>query len=199
MESLSASKVGSLDLEVGLPRPPGKTSGGGSLTAAADAARHTHPHRLVVVFQHVTFEIRQGRRKPWQPLLRDVSGFICPTQLTAIIGPLGSGKTTLLDLLAGRKTSGRLAPCSEILFNGRAPSSALLRRDGGCPAASSGSFHPLPLCLICIRPAPPPAAHLHSSARSPSAPAPLNVRVCLCVCSGVRGAAQHPAAAAHPF
>ena len=50
-----------------------------------------------------------------------------------------AGKTTLLDLVAGRKTSGRLAPGSEILFNGRPPSSALLRRDGGCPAASSGS------------------------------------------------------------
>jgi ABC-type multidrug transport system fused ATPase/permease subunit len=69
----SASKVGSLDLEAG--QPP---------------SQQHHP-RLVVVFQHLTFEIRQGRRKKWQPLLQDVSGWIRPAETTAVIGPSGSG------------------------------------------------------------------------------------------------------------
>lgn len=45
-------------------------------------------------------------------------------------------KTTLLDLVAVRKTSGRLAPGSHILYNGRPPTAALLRRQGAlrrCP------------------------------------------------------------------
>ena len=66
-----------------------------------------------------------------------------------------AGKTTLLDLLAGRKTSGRLAPGSEILFNGRPPSSALLRRDGACFAAQQRQRHlvspaALSACRACI-------------------------------------------------
>lgn len=40
-------------------------------------------------------------------------------------------KSTLLDLLAGRKTAGRLVEGSSIQFNGRRPTSTLLRRDGG--------------------------------------------------------------------
>ena len=39
-------------------------------------------------------------------------------------------KSTLLDLLAGRKTAGRLQEGGLILFNGRRPTAALLRRDG---------------------------------------------------------------------
>ena len=78
MESLAASKVGgSLDLEAG-QRP------------SQLQQQHTHP-RLVVVFQHLTFQIRQGRRKKWQPLLQDVSGWIRPAETTAVIGPSGSG------------------------------------------------------------------------------------------------------------
>lgn len=59
-------------------------------------------------------------------------------------------KSTLLDLLAGRKTSGRLDPGSAILLNGQLPTAATLRRDGAtsrrlaspaqrqhCPAAGS--------------------------------------------------------------
>ena len=78
MESLPASKVGSLDLEAALHPEQQHT--------------HPHPHRLVrLVFQHVTFEIRQGMRK-WQPLLRDVSAWVRPAELTAVVGPSGSGE-----------------------------------------------------------------------------------------------------------
>jgi len=41
------------------------------------------------------------------------------------------GKTTLLDLLSGRKTSGRIDPASEVLYDGRRPSQAYLRRHVG--------------------------------------------------------------------
>ena len=41
-----------------------------------------------------------------------------------------AGKTTLLDLVAGRKTMGRLGPESRILYNGRPPTAAYLRTNG---------------------------------------------------------------------
>ncbi len=42
------------------------------------------------------------------------------------MGPSGSGKTTLLDVLAGRKTAGRIE--GEVLFAGQHGSRAFLRR-----------------------------------------------------------------------
>ena len=44
-------------------------------------------------------------------------------------GPSGSGKTTLLDILAGRKTVGRIT--GSLLFSGQAPTKTFLRRYTG--------------------------------------------------------------------
>lgn len=45
------------------------------------------------MFRHVTYEVRagRGRGRHWQPLLRDVSGYVAPQELTALMGPSGSG------------------------------------------------------------------------------------------------------------
>lgn len=50
-------------------------------------------------------------------LLNHISGFIRPNTLTALMGPSGAGKTTLLDVLANRKTSGKVT--GKILFDGQ--------------------------------------------------------------------------------
>jgi len=49
-------------------------------------------------------------------LLSSVSGFAKPKTMTALMGSSGAGKTTLLDVLAGRKTTGRIL--GEVLING---------------------------------------------------------------------------------
>lgn len=49
-------------------------------------------------------------------LLSNVSGFAKPSTMTALMGSSGAGKTTLLDVLAGRKTLGRIT--GDILING---------------------------------------------------------------------------------
>ena len=41
-------------------------------------------------------------------LLQDCSGVFQPGILTALVGSSGAGKTTLMDVLAGRKTSGKI-------------------------------------------------------------------------------------------
>ena len=45
------------------------------------------------------------------------------------MGPSGSGKTTLLDVLAGRKTAGKVE--GRVLFAGLKPTSMFLRRYTG--------------------------------------------------------------------
>jgi ATP-binding cassette, subfamily G (WHITE), member 2 len=49
-------------------------------------------------------------------ILHPASGAVVPGELAALVGPSGAGKTTLLDMLAGRKTTGRLA--GSVFMNG---------------------------------------------------------------------------------
>jgi ABC-type multidrug transport system ATPase subunit len=49
-----------------------------------------------------------GVADDWLRLLNDVSGTFRPGILTALMGVSGAVKTTLMDVLAGRKTGGRV-------------------------------------------------------------------------------------------
>lgn len=64
----------------------------------------------VTALDHVDLDIRSG-------------------EFLTLLGPSGSGKTTLLDILAGRKTVGRIQ--GEIKFSGNVPTGMFLRRFTG--------------------------------------------------------------------
>ncbi|KAE9336291.1 ABC transporter G family member 41 [Phytophthora rubi] len=49
-------------------------------------------------------------------LLQGISGYALPGTMTALMGSSGAGKTTLMDVIAGRKTAGKVR--GEVLLNG---------------------------------------------------------------------------------
>ena len=57
------------------------------------------------------------KQKVEKQLLKGINGFSQPGTLTALMGSSGAGKTTLMDVIAGRKTTGRIT--GDILVNGR--------------------------------------------------------------------------------
>ncbi|KAJ1912602.1 ATP-binding cassette transporter snq2 [Mycoemilia scoparia] len=70
--------------------------------------------------------VKGGERK----LLDKVNGYVKPGTLTALMGSSGAGKTTLLDVLAQRKTIGKID--GEMLINGIAPPKSFQRVTGYC-------------------------------------------------------------------
>jgi len=73
------------------------------------------PREANLEFRHLNYyaTLSNGEEKQ---LLRGVFGFAKPGRLVALMGQSGAGKSTLLDVLAGKKTTGRID--GEILVNG---------------------------------------------------------------------------------
>jgi len=57
-----------------------------------------------------------GKTQKEKPLLKNIYGFAKPGSLTALMGASGAGKTTLMDVIAGRKTVGKIS--GEVWLNG---------------------------------------------------------------------------------
>ncbi|PIA13810.1 hypothetical protein COEREDRAFT_99317 [Coemansia reversa NRRL 1564] len=73
-----------------------------------------------------TVPIKGGERQ----LLNNISGYIKPGTMTALMGSSGAGKTTLLDALSQRKTIGKLE--GEMLMNGAEQPPSFCRITGYC-------------------------------------------------------------------
>eukprot|EP01026_Neomeris_dumetosa_P044309 TRINITY_DN37288_c0_g1_i5.p1 TRINITY_DN37288_c0_g1~~TRINITY_DN37288_c0_g1_i5.p1 ORF type:complete len:593 (-),score=52.46 TRINITY_DN37288_c0_g1_i5:42-1727(-) len=87
-------------------------------------------HGLIIIMKNVNYTvINRANRKETLYLLKDVTGYMQPAEMTALMGPSGSGKTTLLDILAGRKTQGEVT--GDILYRGQKASKKFLRKFAG--------------------------------------------------------------------
>eukprot|EP00644_Phytophthora_capsici_P002658 jgi/Phyca11/106036/e_gw1.11.372.1 len=62
-------------------------------------------------------------------LLKGISGYALPGTITALMGSSGAGKTTLMDVIAGRKTGGKIR--GQILLNGHPATDLAIRRSTG--------------------------------------------------------------------
>jgi len=70
-----------------------------------------------ITFSSISVSVGKGKKA--KSILTDVSGFIEPKSLTALMGPSGSGKTTLVDFLTLRKNAGTLR--GTVLYEGKKP------------------------------------------------------------------------------
>ncbi|WEW57603.1 GTPase-activating protein [Emydomyces testavorans] len=85
-----------------------------------------HPEKDVFTWRNVIYDITikgEPRR-----LLDNVSGWVRPGTLTALMGVSGAGKTTLLDVLARRITTGVIT--GDMLVNGRPLDTSFQRKTG---------------------------------------------------------------------
>ncbi|KAJ4003081.1 hypothetical protein NW752_011743 [Fusarium irregulare] len=82
----------------------------------------------VFTFDNISYFVHhEGQEKQ---LLKQVSGFVKPGQLVALMGSSGAGKTTLMDVLAQRKDSGRIE--GSIMVNGKPQGITFQRTTGYC-------------------------------------------------------------------
>ncbi|KAI8062098.1 ABC-2 type transporter-domain-containing protein [Gongronella butleri] len=79
-------------------------------------------------WQHIdyTVPVKGGKRQ----LLNDIGGIVRPGHLTALMGSSGAGKTTLLDVLAQRKTIGKID--GRVYMNGEPLGNDFERVTGYC-------------------------------------------------------------------
>jgi ABC-type multidrug transport system ATPase subunit len=79
-------------------------------------------------FEGITYEVTVGKGAI-KPLLRGITGVARPGTLTALMGASGAGKTTLMDVLAFRKTTGKVG--GKICLNGEPATAASFSRLAG--------------------------------------------------------------------
>ncbi|KAJ5589564.1 hypothetical protein N7537_012242 [Penicillium hordei] len=80
------------------------------------------------VFQDVNYFVNVNGQE--RQLLKDVTGYVRPGQLTALMGASGAGKSTLLETISGRKSEGRTE--GNLLFDSRYLDNSFSRACGFC-------------------------------------------------------------------
>ena len=112
--------------------PPGLSRGtsGGQHSSRVINATFSIPFQpMSLVFKdlHYTVKVKNSEGKTVdRQLLNGISGYVKPGQLTALMGASGAGKTTLMDVIAGRKTAGKIE--GSIIVNGQPQDPAVYRR-----------------------------------------------------------------------
>ncbi|KAJ8132750.1 hypothetical protein O1611_g874 [Lasiodiplodia mahajangana] len=105
----------------------GITSDSSSNTSRGKAQEdHQITDGTVFTFRDINYFVHAGGSE--KQLLRNVSGFVTPGKLVALMGSSGAGKTTLMDVLAQRKDRGIVK--GSILINGE-PQGISFQRDTG--------------------------------------------------------------------
>ncbi|KAE9032021.1 ABC transporter G family member 38 [Phytophthora rubi] len=115
------------------PKHSGTSAGSGSAThdVAVDVpVREKMFVPVTIAFQDLWYSVpKPGSPKESLELLKGISGFAEPGTLTALMGSSGAGKTTLMDVIAGRKTGGKIT--GRILLNGYEANDLAIRRATG--------------------------------------------------------------------
>ncbi|EGZ11552.1 hypothetical protein PHYSODRAFT_250528 [Phytophthora sojae] len=86
---------------------------------------------ITLAFENLWYSVPMpgGKKDEEIDLLKGVSGFALPGTMTALMGSSGAGKSTLMDVIAGRKTGGKIQ--GKILLNGHPANDLAIRRCTG--------------------------------------------------------------------
>lgn len=93
-----------------------------------DMIDHPSSNKGTFIFHEVDYLIQAGGQE--RHLLNNVTGYVKPGQLTALMGASGAGKSTLLETISQRKTEGRTE--GTLLFDGKPLYHTFSRSCGFC-------------------------------------------------------------------
>ncbi|KAL8002462.1 putative pleiotropic drug resistance protein PDR/CDR [Plasmopara halstedii] len=98
------------------------------VSVSPDREKHFIP--VTLAFKDLWYSVPDPTNpKETIDLLKGISGYALPGTITALMGSSGAGKTTLMDVIAGRKTGGKVK--GQILLNGYPASDLAIRRSTG--------------------------------------------------------------------
>jgi len=113
---------------IGLIQTPKEIDNTGSAFVILEHAQAVQP--ITVAFMDLWYSVPDPKKpKESIDLLKGVSGYAMPSTVTALMGSSGAGKTTLMDVIAGRKTGGKVQ--GQILLNGYPATDLAIRRCTG--------------------------------------------------------------------
>ncbi|TMW64830.1 hypothetical protein Poli38472_008997 [Pythium oligandrum] len=118
--------------EYDLIETPRKGGSGSEIAVAVNTdsyERYFEP--VTLAFKDLWYSVPNPKDPKGAPLdlLKGISGFAMPGTITALMGSSGAGKTTLMDVIAGRKTGGKIQ--GQILLNGHPATDLAIRRATG--------------------------------------------------------------------
>eukprot|EP00644_Phytophthora_capsici_P001383 jgi/Phyca11/6218/fgenesh1_pm.PHYCAscaffold_10_\ len=129
LDTESKSKDSGSD-EYGLMKTPRGSPTDDDTVVSVLPAREKHFIPVTLAFKDLWYTVPDpANPKDTIDLLKGISGYALPGTITALMGSSGAGKTTLMDVIAGRKTGGKIT--GQILLNGYPATDLAIRRSTG--------------------------------------------------------------------
>ncbi|OWZ08177.1 ABC transporter, partial [Phytophthora megakarya] len=128
--TLDSGNKGDGSDDYGLMKTPRGSPADDETVVSVNAAKEKHFMPVTVAFKDLWYTVPDpANPKDTIDLLKGISGYALPGTITALMGSSGAGKTTLMDVIAGRKTGGKIT--GQILLNGYPATDLAIRRSTG--------------------------------------------------------------------